>query len=127
MVTCTCVRGSTLARLAMVLVWQRAVNRQPGSRSDNSLSRRLPRKKLKNKFSKFSKFQQKMSTFEMSRVNRTFPWHHHFSTLLALSKSSIHYLKQSCYFQDHFSMIFFPKTKFLWSRAPACAAPLWPA
>ena len=32
----TGVRGPTLARLAMVLVWQRAVNRQPGSRSDNS-------------------------------------------------------------------------------------------
>ena len=46
MVKSTGVRGSTLARLAMVLVllsigntpalWQRAVNRQPGSRSDNS-------------------------------------------------------------------------------------------
>ena len=30
------VRGPTLSRLAMVLVWQRAVNRQPGSRSNNS-------------------------------------------------------------------------------------------
>ena len=30
------VRGPTLARLAMVLEWQRAVNRQPGSRSNNS-------------------------------------------------------------------------------------------
>ena len=36
MVTTTGVRGPTLARLATVLVWQRAVNRQPGSRSDNS-------------------------------------------------------------------------------------------
>ena len=36
MVKTTGVRGPTLARLAMVLVWQRAVNRQPGSRSDNS-------------------------------------------------------------------------------------------
>ena len=36
MVESTGVRGSTLARLATVLVWQRAVNRQPGSRSDNS-------------------------------------------------------------------------------------------
>ena len=36
MVETTGVRGPTLARLAMVLVWQRAVNRQPGSRSDNS-------------------------------------------------------------------------------------------
>ena len=33
MVESTGVRGSTLARLAMVLVWQRAVNRQPGSRA----------------------------------------------------------------------------------------------
>ena len=33
MVESTGVRGPTLARLAMVLVWQRAVNRQPGSRS----------------------------------------------------------------------------------------------
>ena len=36
MVMCIYVRGPTLARLATVLVWQRAVNRQPGSRSDNS-------------------------------------------------------------------------------------------
>ena len=39
MVKTTGVRGPTLARLAMVLVWQRAVNRQPGSRSNNSQSR----------------------------------------------------------------------------------------
>ena len=36
MVKTTGVRGPTLARLAMVLVWQRAVNRQPGFRSGNS-------------------------------------------------------------------------------------------
>ena len=36
MVKSTGVRGPSLARLAMVLVWQRAVNRQPGSRSNNS-------------------------------------------------------------------------------------------
>ena len=36
MVKSICMRGPTLARLAMVLVWQRAVNRQPGSRSNNS-------------------------------------------------------------------------------------------
>ena len=36
MVKSTVVRGPSLARLAMVLVWQRAVNRQPGSRSNNS-------------------------------------------------------------------------------------------
>ena len=30
------VRGPTLAQFDNVLVWQRAVNRQPGSRSDNS-------------------------------------------------------------------------------------------
>ena len=38
-------------------VWQRAVNRQPGSRSDNSLSKRLPQKKIYNfKKIKFLKF-----------------------------------------------------------------------
>ena len=36
MVMCICVRGSTLAQFDTVLVWQRAVNRQPGSRSDKS-------------------------------------------------------------------------------------------
>ena len=35
------VRWSLLARLATVLVWQRAVNRQPGFRSGNSNGRRF--------------------------------------------------------------------------------------
>ena len=39
MVESTGVRGPTLARLATVSVWQRAVNRQPRSRSNNSWSR----------------------------------------------------------------------------------------
>ena len=36
MVKTTGVRGPTLAQFDSVLVWQRAVNRQPGSRSNNS-------------------------------------------------------------------------------------------
>ena len=36
MVDSTGVRGPTLAQFDTVSVWQRAVNRQPGSRSDNS-------------------------------------------------------------------------------------------
>ena len=36
MVKTTGVRGTTLAQVDSVLVWQRAVNRPPGSRSDNS-------------------------------------------------------------------------------------------
>ena len=38
MVETICVRGPTLAPLAIVSVWQRAVNRQPGSRGGSSPS-----------------------------------------------------------------------------------------
>ena len=78
-------------------------------------------------FLNFRNFDQNFNFWKKLGPYRIFPWHYHFSILLALSKSSIHYLKQSCHSQDHFSMIFFSKTTFSWSCAPACAAPLWPA
>ena len=70
-------------------------------------------------FSKFSKFRQKMSTFEMFGLDRTFPWHYHFPFSLALSESpKKHDLKQSWHSLEHLSIIFFFKTIFSWSRAP---------
>ena len=51
----TGVRGSTLARLATVSVWQRAINRQPGS---TRITRRAGAP-LSTNFSYFSKLSQK--------------------------------------------------------------------
>ena len=54
MVKCICVRAPSLPRLATVLVWQRAVNRQPGYRSGNSKGRR-PAASIFQKFWNFQK------------------------------------------------------------------------
>ena len=38
----------------------------------------------------------------------------------------MYYLKLLCQVEEHFSIILYPKTYMLDSRASACAAPLWP-
>ena len=66
MVDFTTVRRSLLARLATVLVWQRAVNRQPGYRSGNSKGR-SPSRSCFSENLKFSKKSPQFSTFAKVR------------------------------------------------------------
>jgi len=66
MVKCICVRGSLLLLLATVLVlWQRAVNRQPGYRSGNSKGR-SPTALIFQKIWNFQKKTHHFSTFSKS-------------------------------------------------------------
>ena len=58
-----------------------------------------------NVFRNVRSFDKKCHLFETTRVYRTFLWHSHLAELSALSKSSIHYLKQSCHSFDHLSRI----------------------
>ena len=95
------VRGPTLACLAMVLVLLSIGNMATSGELSTWFplgklveQERLPQEFFKfSKFRKISKFRPKISTFQMSRVDRTFLWHYHFSILFALSKALIHYLK----------------------------------
>ena len=74
----TNLRGSKLSTIHRGSVWQRAMNRQPGSRLASATS--------STKFSKFldfSNFLKFRSNFELSKKlapDRTFPWYFHFST-----------------------------------------------
>ena len=56
-----CVQPSLLARLATVLVWQRAVNRQPGSRARTRMAGARPA----IIFQKIRKFSKNLTIFRL--------------------------------------------------------------
>ena len=128
MVMCTCVRGSTLARLAMVLVpgnerWTvnlvpARITRRAGAPPSENLD------KFRS-FSKFSKFQPNFELLKKFASDRTLSWYYHFYILLALSKASIHYIKLFLKLTSTCLLLTKSKTTFPWLCASACAAPLW--
>ena len=78
-------------------------------------------------FSKFSKFWPNFELLEKLASDRTFSRHCHFSISLVLSKALIYYLKLLLYLISTSSKQTWSEITFSWSRALACAAPLWPA
>ena len=78
----------------------------PDSRSDNSQSRSaFSNVVIFSRVFKKNEISRKCQLLETTKPDRTFPWYYHFAILLALSKSSTHYLEQSCHSLDHFSIL----------------------
>ena len=104
MVMCICVRGPTLVRLAMATSGERS--------TWFPLEQLVEQERLPLHFSFFpilfessNLFAKNYNFSKQLGPHGTFPRHYHFSILLALSKSSIHYLKQLLDSLNNLSMI----------------------
>ena len=123
----TIVQPPLLTRLATVSVlWQRAVNRQPGFRSGNSKSR-SPSRSHFPEILKIWKISSFFNFLKMFGTDRTLKFWSHFHALIQFLQTSICSPQQLWRFPSTFRKQWSSKTNFPWSRVSACSRRFSPA
>ena len=124
MVKSICAQSPLLVRLATVLVWQRAVNRQPSFRSGNSKGRSPSAFFYEN-----LSISKKNPTFwrKKTKIDRTLKFKNHLYTWIPFLFTSICSPQQLWRFTSTCMKQTSLKTAFSWSRVSACSRPFWSA